>query len=78
MSKAILEFSIPEERAEHLMAISGSNLASVIWEVDQKLRGLIKYSEDENDPLIAGLEHARKLLHEEIEEQGVSNLIFNT
>ena len=33
--KAILEFNIPEEEAEHHLALNGARYSTVVWELDQ-------------------------------------------
>lgn len=43
MAKATLEFSLPEERTEHLLAINGGKWFSVVWGLDQYLRNIIKH-----------------------------------
>jgi hypothetical protein len=45
MSKAILEFNLPEDRSEYYMASQGSALYSALWDLDQWLRAEIKYKE---------------------------------
>ncbi|NJO89547.1 MAG: hypothetical protein HC831_11805 [Chloroflexia bacterium] len=36
--KAILEFNLPEESNEHLAAIRGSSLASILFEINTNIR----------------------------------------
>ena len=45
--KAILEFNLPEDDHEFQMATNGSKFHSVLWEMDQYLRGKIKYAPDD-------------------------------
>ena len=61
--KATLEFNLPEEDAEHRMAIDGSNWKYVVSEMDEYLRSQIKYQElpEEVDK---ALQAARDNLHE--------------
>jgi len=47
MVKATLEFNLPEESNEHRMAIDGNKWHLVLWDVDQQLRSIVKYGEDE-------------------------------
>ena len=41
---ARLEFDLPDERYEFECAVNAEKWRSVIWELDQKLRSLVKYS----------------------------------
>ena len=44
--KAILEFNLPEDHIEFEMAVNGSKMHSVLWEMDQWLRAQYKYMSD--------------------------------
>ena len=44
--KAILEFNLPEETTEHLLAIHGVDFNSVCWELDECLRGWLKHGHE--------------------------------
>jgi len=44
--KAILEFNLPEDHIEFEMAVNGSKMHSVLWEMDQWLRAQYKYMPD--------------------------------
>ena len=43
--KAILEFNLPEEQAEHYCAIKGADMLNVLWELKAELRGMLKYGD---------------------------------
>lgn len=43
--KAILEFNLPEERAEHAEALFGGRAVSILSRIRQELRRLRKYSQ---------------------------------
>ena len=43
--KAILEFNLPEEQAEHYCAIKGADMLNVLWEIKAELRSMRKYGE---------------------------------
>lgn len=43
--KAILEFNLPEEQAEHYCAIKGADMLNVLWELRSELRSMLKYGE---------------------------------
>ena len=47
MAKAILEFNLPEDNQEFLLATSGTKFWSVLWELDQSLRSKTKYAPDD-------------------------------
>jgi len=67
---ATLQFILPEEQHEFQLAIRAADWHSVVWEIDQKLRGYLKYghtfkSADE------ALEEIRKFLHEEVNDRNL-------
>lgn len=43
--KAILEFNLPDEQAEHYCAIKGADMLNVLWELKAELRSMRKYQE---------------------------------
>ena len=43
--KAILEFNLPEDQAEHYCAIKGADMLNVLWELKTELRSMLKYGE---------------------------------
>lgn len=66
--KAKLKFNLPEEQHEWRNAIDGSKMRSVLWELDQWLRGKVKYEDltDEQFKVYQGCrDHLRTLLYEE-------------
>jgi len=46
--EAILKFNLPEDHPEFEMATKGSDMHSVLWEMDQWLRAQYKYMPDES------------------------------
>jgi len=44
--EAILKFNLPEDNSAHLIAIRGSEYFSCLWNLDQKLRSLLKHGHD--------------------------------
>lgn len=44
--EAILKFNLPEDHTEFQFATQGSNMYSVLWEMDQWLRSQYKYMSD--------------------------------
>lgn len=67
-----LEFNLPEEGHEANQALNAGKLSLAIWNYDQKLRGLAKYSQDEVEADKA--QWARNLLWEELSEDGVADI----
>ena len=41
--KAILEFDLPEENAEHKLAVNAGNYYAVLWDIDQYIRNKLKH-----------------------------------
>jgi len=67
--KAILEFNLDEEREEFDFAINGSKYHSVIWDLDNHLRGLIKYAPDnQSEDTYKALQETRDKLHQLLNE----------
>jgi len=70
--KAILEFNLdePVDEAAHMRAVKATDMAVVLWDMDQYLRGLIKYGElDES--VDKALQEARDKLHQLMSERVV-------
>lgn len=62
--KAILEFDLPEESPEFLRSAFASSLSSSIFDLDQKLRSIVKYSETETAEAIDAYDKARTFLRD--------------
>jgi hypothetical protein len=43
--KAIIEFNLPDDQAEHYCAIKGADMLNVLWELKAELRAMLKYGE---------------------------------
>jgi len=43
--KAVLEFTLPDEEPEFMEAVNGGMFKHVLWQLDQKIRGKLKYGE---------------------------------
>lgn len=72
--KAILEFNLdePVDEAAHMRAIKATDMAVVLWDMDQYLRGLIKYAPDTmNSEVYGTLEEVRDKLHQLMNERVV-------
>jgi len=70
--KMTLEFNLPEEGHEANQALNVGKLSSAIWNYDQKLRDLAKYSQNEAEADKA--QWARDLLWEELSEDGLADI----
>ena len=70
--KAQLEFNLadPDERDEHLRCTLSQNLCAVIWEMDQWLRGQVKYGEDNKRAEI--LDEARTMLSSIMTDENIN------
>jgi hypothetical protein len=66
--KAILEFSLPEDREDFVMADSGSDLYAAISEYSNRLRGMYKH---ENIGVIKTFD-ARQLLFDILREYNIN------
>ncbi len=71
--KATLEFSLPEENNEFMLAKRGSEWANIVFNIDKKLRDCLKYGHTYNTIVVA-LEGIRSFLTEEMQD---SNLTFD-
>ena len=71
--KAILEFNLPEDHIEFEMAVNGSKMHSVLWEMDQWLRAQYKYMPDTeySEDKYNTFEKCRDQLREIMFENGV-------
>lgn len=45
MAKATLKFNLPEENAEHKLAVNAGNYYAVLWDIDQYLRSKLKHGD---------------------------------
>lgn len=41
--RAVLIYRLPDEEVEHRAALQGSEAKGCLWEIDQRLRGLLKH-----------------------------------
>jgi hypothetical protein len=44
--KGILEFDLPDDNCDHILAVNAKAFAIVVWDIDQYLRGKLKYGND--------------------------------
>ena len=64
--KAILEFTLPEERDEHQEALAGTKYLGILQDLDNELRSTIKYERK------VTLQDVRDKLHALMFERGLS------
>ena len=72
--EATLKFNLPEENAEFELAVNGSKMHSVLWEMDQWLRAQYKYMPDEeySEDKYEAYENARNQLRDIMFENGIN------
>lgn len=63
MARATLTFTLPDEEPEHRAALQGREAKRVLWEIDQRLRGLLKHG-DPSDETARLAEEIRSLIRE--------------
>ncbi len=68
--EAILKFDLPEEADDFDNAVNGYKFKLILWEMDQHLRSITKYSEDGDKAEIA--QDLRDKLREYFSEYNVS------
>ena len=66
--KAILEFKLPEDREEYVVASRGMEWALLVLDIDQFIRNKIKYEQDKDGIL----QLVRDRLHFNMEEKGLN------
>jgi len=72
MSKGILEFNLPEEYDEHIVACKAFGLLKTIRDLDEWLRQMIKHSDD----LSISTERVRNKLAELSNHNDVSDVLW--
>ena len=45
MAKATLQFNLPDEQSDFNAAIHGREALSILWDIDQRCRSLLKHGE---------------------------------
>ena len=68
--KATLEFNLPEDELDLSNAINGNKFKLILWDMDQHLRNIVKYGENEEAVEVA--EELRNKLREYFSEYNVS------
>lgn len=68
--KAILEFNLPEDELDLSNAINSNKFKLILWNMDQHLRNMVKYSENEEEVRVA--EELRDKLQEYFSQYNIS------
>lgn len=68
--KATLEFNLPEDEFDLSNAINGNKFKLILWDMDQHLRSIVKYSENEEEVRVA--EELRDKLQEYFSQYNIS------
>lgn len=63
MPRATLTFTLPDEEPEHRAALQGREAKRVLWEIDQRLRTLLKHG-DPSDETARLAEEIRDLIRQ--------------
>lgn len=70
--KATLEFNLPDDEIEFELATKSGKMHHTLWEIDQWLRGKIKYAPDDiSDDTYKAYEECREQLHQFANENNV-------
>jgi len=69
--KATLEFNLPNDNEEYIIASKSMDWALLVWDVDQLIRSLLKYDPSKFKTSEQALEHLRKKIHNLMEEKGL-------
>lgn len=72
MAQATITFTLPEEQTDFYNAVHASDYKMVLWDLDQKLRSKLKYDITLDDSSAAAYQDARDMLHELLNDYGVS------
>jgi hypothetical protein len=71
--KASLEFDLPDDQDLFTMASNAHSVYSIIFQLDQYLRGQIKYApDDELDAVVDAYQHTRDKLYQLLNEHNIS------
>ena len=71
MAKVTLEFNTDEEREDMETAINGWKWKMLVWDLDQYLRGELKYNDKLTGEAYEAVEKIREVLHELKSESGL-------
>ena len=72
MAKATIPFTLPEEQVEFHDAVHAGDYKAVLWDLNQKLRGKLKYDTTLDNSSATAYQDARDMLHELLNDYGVT------
>ena len=72
MAKATITFTLPDEQVEFHDAVHAGDYKAVLWDLNQKLRGKLKYDTTLDDSSATAYQDARDMLHELLNDYGVT------
>lgn len=72
MAKVTIEFDSIEDKDEMDMCLNGSKWYSLAWDLDQYLRGRLKYEDNLPENAYKALDEARKKLYKLLREDGLT------
>lgn len=62
--KAILEFNLPEDASEHFRAVNAGAAWSALYDIDNRLRSILKYGLDKDSSYEKELTEIRREIDE--------------
>jgi len=62
--KATLEFNLPEDDAEHVRSVNASAAWSALYDIESRIRGIIKYGLNEESSYEQELTEIRREINE--------------
>ena len=62
MAKSTLTFTLPDEEADLRDAMQGRDAKLLLWEIDQRLRAVVKYEDDASEDRVALAEEIREMI----------------
>ena len=69
--KANFEYNLPEDQEEFNVAATAMDWALLAWDIDQKIRSLLKYDPEKYKTGEQALEHIKDELRDLMEERGL-------
>jgi hypothetical protein len=72
MAKVTIEFDSIEDKEEMDVCINGGKWYTLAWQLDQYLRGRLKYEDNLSEDAYKALDEARDKLHELRSESGLT------
>jgi len=69
--KATLEFNLPEDHKEHILAVNAMGFAIACWDIDQRLRDWLKYGH-KFESADEALEKTREAVRDILDEHNIN------